>query len=483
MSNNNWNPSKEEKEKFAKEIEEINQFCKDNHILVTKNNNTYYFTVNNNDYVVSNKSKDYYKGKAIYINASKLRIKQIYSDLQAGLKLNSKGFSIDKTEKSVESQSKIVIEPKKIEEARNKNILEVADNLGMKLKRVGTQTYQWNEHDSFVINQKNNTWYWYSKDSGGDTIGLVQTIKEVNFKEATNFLLTGQFEKFEDKPIEKEPFHYYLEKLEQKNFDQATNYLMNERKLSLETIKDFLAAEGLAEAKHYFGEAIEPVIVFKSKDREGKITGASLQGIEKNFELHDRGYLKRIMKNSDGLDGFTFDIGKPERLVFCEAPIDLMSYYEIHKEQLSNVRLVAMDGLKEATISRKFVELIEEIKGENSNQTIYEKGQQLSKLAKLTSYFKDPKHNEIITIAVDNDKAGRNFINKLQTRGIAFKTDLPPLNSNQEKMDWNDLLKIKKGGDVTTKKPDIQASLRGIAEKNSISIPGIDMRLENGYSI
>lgn len=470
MANKEWKPNEEDKIKFAKKIEEIKIFCKENKILPTKNFDSYYFTVNNNDYVVSNKSKDYYKGKAIYINASKLRIKQIYSDLQAGLKLNSKGFSIDKTEKSVESQSKIVIEPKKIEEARNKNILEIAENLGMKLKRVGTQTYQWNEHDSFVINQKNNTWYWYSKDSGGDTIGLVQTIKEVNFKEATNFLLTGQFEKFEDKPIEKEPFHYYLEKLEQKNFDQATNYLMNERKLSLETIKDFLAAEGLAEAKHYFGDAIEPVIVFKTKDREGKITGASLQGIEKNFELHDRGYLKRIMKNSDGLDGFTFDIGKPERLVFCEAPIDLMSYYELHKENLSNVRLVAMDGLKEATISRKFVELIEEIKGENSNQTIYEKGQQLSKLAKLTSYFKDPKHNEIITIAVDNDKAGRNFIDKLRAKGISFKIDLPPLNNDQNKMDWNDYLKEEKGEIFQAKKSDVQISLDGFASNHEISL-------------
>jgi len=338
----------------------------------------------------------------------------------------------------------------------------------MKLKRVGTQTYQWNEHDSFVINQKNNTWYWYSKDSGGDTISLVQTIKEVNFKEATNFLLTGQFEKFNDKPIEKEAFHYYLEKLEQKNFDQATNYLMNERKLSLETIKDFLAAEGLAEAKHYFGDTIEPVIVFKTKDREGKITGASLQGIEKNFELHDRGYLKRIMKNSDGLDGFTFDVGKPERLVFFEAPIDLMSYYEIHKEQLSNVRLVAMDGLKEATISRKFVELIEEIKGENSNQTIYEKGQQLSKLAKLTSYFKDPKHNEIITIAVDNDKAGRNFIDKLRAKGISFKMDLPPLINDQNKMDWNDYLKEEKGGIFQSKKSEVQICLDEFASNHEI---------------
>ena len=29
-----------------------------------------------------------------------------------------------------------------------------------------------------------------------------------------------------------------------------------------------------------------------------------------------------------------------------------MSYYEVHKESLKDVRLVAMDGLKKATVSR-----------------------------------------------------------------------------------------------------------------------------------
>ncbi len=52
------------------------------------------------------------------------------------------------------------------------------------------------------------------------------------------------------------------------------------------------------------------------------------------------------MKNSDGLAGFSLDVGKPNRLVFAESPIDLMSYYQANKEHLKDVRLVAMDGLK-----------------------------------------------------------------------------------------------------------------------------------------
>jgi hypothetical protein len=54
----------------------------------------------------------------------------------------------------------------------------------------------------------------------------------------------------------------------------------------------------------------------------------------------------------DGSTGLNIDVGTPERLIFLEAPIDLMSYYELNKNRLENVRLVSMDGLKDTTISR-----------------------------------------------------------------------------------------------------------------------------------
>ncbi|WP_444812592.1 hypothetical protein ACQ0P5_03185, partial [Streptococcus canis] len=52
----------------------------------------------------------------------------------------------------------------------------------------------WKEHDSLVITPSNNLWNWFSKEGvGGDVIELVQTIKEVDFKQAVSYLNTGDF--------------------------------------------------------------------------------------------------------------------------------------------------------------------------------------------------------------------------------------------------------------------------------------------------
>ena len=67
------------------------------------------------------------------------------------------------------------------------------------------------------------------------------------------------------------------------------------------------------------------------------------------------------MRSSDGTTGMNVDIGEPKRLIFAESPIDLMSYYQVNKERLNDVRLVAMDGLKESTVSRHVAELLSEV--------------------------------------------------------------------------------------------------------------------------
>ena len=47
----------------------------------------------------------------------------------------------------------------------------------------------------------------------------------------------------------------------------------------------------------------------------------------------------------------------------------------------------------------------------------------------------------MITLAVDNDEAGQNFVKGLQEDGIPVVSDLPPRKESQTKMDWNDYLK------------------------------------------
>lgn len=336
-------------------------------------------------------------------------------------------------------------------EAKILSIISVAEQLGIELKRTGSYSYTWTEHDSFVIDARKNEFHWNSRTEFGDVIQLVQSIKGVSYKEAMHFLETGEFKAVdvEAQMASKEPFSYHLERYESQDFSASRNYLKAQRGLSDDTINFFISQGSMAEATRKKGDYFEPVIVFKYKDNTGFLAGASLQGIVENREHYpERGRLKQIMRNSDGQLGFSIDIGNPKRLVFAEAPIDLMSYYELHKDRLQDVRLVAMDGLKDGIISRRFMELYAEMNGK-SYQVDQNVGKKLETVARTTNYFKDDQNQDMITLAVDNDMAGHKFITSLQEKGIPVQIAIPPiLQRNQEKEDWNDFLK---GGNNTPK--------------------------------
>ncbi|WP_050294614.1 PBECR4 domain-containing protein [Streptococcus pneumoniae] len=337
------------------------------------------------------------------------------------------------------------------EEAKRLSIISVAEQLGMELKRTGSYSYNWVEHDSFIIDTKKNEFYWNSRTEFGDVIQLVQTIRGVSYKEAMHFLETGEFKEvdLEAQTASKEPFSYHLERYERQDFSASRRYLKAQRGLSDDTINFFISQGSISEVIRKKGDYFEPVIVFKYKDNTGFLAGASLQGIVENREHYpERGRLKQIMRNSDGQLGFSIDIGRPKRLVFAEAPIDLMSYYELHKDALQDVRLVAMDGVKEGIISRRFMELYAEI-NDKSYQINQNTGKALETVVRTTNYFKDGQHQDMITLAVDNDMAGHKFITSLQEKGIPVQIAIPPiLQRGQEKEDWNDFLK---GGNNTPK--------------------------------
>ena len=330
------------------------------------------------------------------------------------------------------------------EEAKRLSIISVAEQLGIELKRTGSHSYTWTEHDSFVIDARKNEFHWNSRTEFGDVIQLVQSIKGVSYKEAMHFLETGEFKQVnaEVQMAPKEPFHYNLERYENQDFSASRSYLKTQRGLSDDTINFFISQGSMAEATRKKGDYFEPVIVFKYKDNTGFLAGASLQGIVENrVHYPERGRLKQIMRNSDGQLGFSIDIGTPKRLVFAEAPIDLMSYYELHKDTLQDVRLVAMDGIKDGIISRRFMELYAEMNGK-SYQVDQNAGKALETVSRTTNYFKDGQHQDMITLAVDNDAAGQNFITRLQEKGIPVQIAIPPIvQLNQEKEDWNDFLK------------------------------------------
>ena len=332
------------------------------------------------------------------------------------------------------------------EEAKNMNILDVANSLGMNMLKSSRNEYYWDEHDSFKINTSKNMFRWYSKDIGGDVIQMVQTLRGVSFKEAINYLDTGHFEEAKVQEVTREPFKYLLEKYET-DFDNGRRYLKEVRGLSENTIDFFLKEQALALVNRKYQDGYsEQVLVFKYFDDNQNIIGGTLQGIVPNKDRYEgKGYLKQIIYNSDGTAGVNVTVGeKADRLIFFEAPIDMMSYYELNKHNLNNVKLISMDGLKESTVARYLTEHIITDEARRKTLDFSNAVGYMNFIIKDTDYFDHNKNIDVITLAVDNDSAGRNFIEKLEKIGLKFQTELPPQLKNKEKTDWNEVLIVQK---------------------------------------
>ncbi|MBO1138042.1 LPD1 domain-containing protein, partial [Enterococcus faecalis] len=342
------------------------------------------------------------------------------------------------------------------QKANSKNILDVAASLGMGLERSGG-SYTWSEHDSFVLTPKRNSFYWNSRMTGGGPIQMVQVVKECSVAQAVDYLQALDVKAFDaSKEPPKTPFHYYMK--EATDLSLTEDYLMNERQLSEETIHYFIS-EGLLAQSTYkdkkTGE-IEPVIVFKHKDPSGKIQGVALQGIEEDFTKHTRGRLKRTF--GDGYIGLSIKVGnppsfrqatedKPLKIIAFEAPIDLMSYFELHKDTLGDAVLLTMNGLKKEVVSTY---LANEVAPDLPRDI---KAHYLEELGK---HFKSSKKVQIV-LAVDNDpidekkghRPAQHFIEQFPSSIFSVQEAVPEAPEEQEKWDWNEQLKWEKNKKIT----------------------------------
>lgn len=318
-----------------------------------------------------------------------------------------------------------------IEAADKGSILELADKVGIGLRKTGANEYKGVEHDSLVITPSKNAWYWNSEGKGGK--GALSFAKEYalrdqnldkkdRFLKAMEMVVKSNINEEELKEVKREPFK--LDKKQfSKSFDKAESYLTNVRGLSPFLVEK-LHQQGVIE-QDKFGNAL-----FMWRDPTTKeVKGITKQGTTINHKKYGkRGTLKNIEKNSEYGYGFSFDSldiaqgkGAPENIRFFESSIDAMSYYNLNPKKLSNTRFVSMDGLKKEVVVNYL------------NATADE-------LAKSGKALKS------IAFGVDNDEAGTRFMKEMgqysakNNRGevIKLKSAQP---SKKYGKDWNDVLK------------------------------------------
>lgn len=268
---------------------------------------------------------------------------------------------------------------KEIARAKSTSIIDVAAAAGVNLVHDSGKYWRWDEHPSFVVDSQKNMWRWNSQDVGGDSIRFAMKMMDQSFPQAVRYLNSDDLSHVDISAVEKdEPFVYSPK--DQSDFSKVTNYLVNQRKIDPGLVAGLHQSHLLEQDEH--GNA-----VFVWSDGKSRV-GGSLQGTTHDVARYGKhGAIKRILPNSQHDFGFNFAIGKPEKLLIFEAPIDAMSYISCYP-QTKNTLVMAMDGVKPDTVIKAIVYQRERF------GTIPEK----------------------IGIGVDNDLGGHVFMDDLQKK-------------------------------------------------------------------
>lgn len=304
----------------------------------------------------------------------------------------------------MQKKQKNFVSDDEIANASKVHIVDFMIANGEPIERTGSSYFKHKNHDSLVLNT-NGQWYWNSESIGGHgSISLARKFYDIGFVDAVNKINGMEIAKQFENEIqeEKKPFVYPKE-YETNTIDNAMKYLSEERMLDPKIVLALKKHDLIAEDKM-------KNIVFKWKDREGIIVGGDRQGTQKME--NKRGTFKQLMPNSKGDAGFKLDVGKPDKIAFFESPIDALSYFDLKRPQ--NIRLQSLSGLKVQTM-----------------------------LTSLREFAVDTKNQSDVKVilAVDNDKAGQEFIEKWKP--YIDSNDSWEIDKSKNK-DWNDDLKETK---------------------------------------
>ena len=217
-----------------------------------------------------------------------------------------------------------------LQRASGIDITAMLQGQGEKLKKQG-RVYRWMRYDSTVIDR--NRWYRHSREIGGGPIQFMQHFYGMDFVEAVKYLLDGEegaeFVQASRTPEPKLPFT--PPKLS-KNMHRTFAYLIKTRKIDADIVQHFVNEKKIFETEEYHNAA------FCGYDEKGEMK-----------QMHLRSTLpgNRFFMDIDGSDKQYYfrHIGINSDVYVFEAPIDMLSYITMNKENWRESSYVCLGGV------------------------------------------------------------------------------------------------------------------------------------------
>lgn len=223
-----------------------------------------------------------------------------------------------------------------IDKASHANLVAYCQSHGIALKREKNE-YVIKDNDSLYISaEQPYRWYRHSTGEGGKAVDFAMKYLGLPFRDAV-FEMLGKLPtvEIEIEPTEKTSDRAYTP-------DTATNqkrviaYLCQRRKLDYKLVT-WLIRNGKLR------QDTKGNCVFLIKDKTGKTISAELRGTGDNP-------FKQVPVSTNGF-GFEMQIGDTvENLVFTESAIDLLSLYQMRKDELPNTLLVSLAGIGKTSV-------------------------------------------------------------------------------------------------------------------------------------
>lgn len=204
------------------------------------------------------------------------------------------------------------------ERVREVDLVAYLKKNGYKLKRSGSE-YEWDSPQGKVT-VRGNRWYHQYDEEGGYVISFFERFYNLSFQETMVMLLEEQGIRYEpteeEKNREKKPFE-----LPEANgsMRRIYAYLLKERHLDREVIQYFIHNKMLYEDAKYHN------VIFVGMDEEGVPRHAHKRGASANSSY------KGNIESSNPNYSFHY-IGRSNRIYVFEAPIDMLSYISLHKD-------------------------------------------------------------------------------------------------------------------------------------------------------
>lgn len=217
-----------------------------------------------------------------------------------------------------------------LQRASGIDIAAMLQGQGEKLKKQG-RVYRWMRYDSTVIDR--NRWYRHSREIGGGPIQFMQHFYGMDFVDAVKYLLGGEegaeFVQASRTPEPKLPFT--PPKLS-KNMHRTFAYLIKTRKIDADIVQHFVNEKKIFETEEYHN------VAFCGYDEKGEMK-----------QMHLRSTLpgNRFFMDIDGSDKQYYfrHIGTNSDVYVFEAPIDMLSYITMNKENWQESSYVCLGGV------------------------------------------------------------------------------------------------------------------------------------------